>query len=261
MKIETYLICTLLLALVSSGCSTTEALRTSMETREEWNADVLRLFSLKSRDEALQKLLKEARYPRNPTYKEDSVGQIKEVVVCPQANNKPLVTVFARSKSDPEDVSPRSGHMIVIRNDGMIIPFYYGSNYLDGYFCDLNGDGMIDYIDSWKIDYEGGTVTSLHVVSIREEFTPSLVVYWKEDMFTWRLHQPDLSRIPTIQIGKQKGEKFKLVAEYQWLSVKNRWAGPKGSPGMGFLMVEGNAEETAKKLLTLKADQDRNGHH
>ena len=104
----------------------------------DWNTDVLRLFLLEERDEALQKLLKEARYPKDPAYTEDDVGRIKEVVLCPQQGARPLVTIFAGSKSDPEDVSPRSGHLVVIRNDGLILPFYQGASYLDGHFRDLN---------------------------------------------------------------------------------------------------------------------------
>lgn len=219
-----------------------------------WDTDVLDLFSLEKRDAALQRILKKARYPDKPAYKEDDAGQVKEVVVCPQPKKKPLVTVFARSEHDPEDVSPRSGHFIVIRNDGLILPFYHGANSLDGHFRDLNGDGVIDYIDSWGMGYGDGTVTGLHIVPIREEFVPSLVIFWRERAFQWRLHQPDLERLPTVQIVKTNrlGEVLEIVAEYQWSAAKKQWEGPEGSPKKGFLVVEGDRRETAKKLL--KAD-------
>ena len=223
----------------------------------EWNPDVLRLFVLEERDEAFQKLLAEARYPENPAYREKEVGKIKEVVLCPQPGGQPLVTVFARSEFDPEDVSPRSGHLIVLRNDGLILPFYHGANSLDGYFRDLNGDGVMDYIDSWGVGHGAGTVTSLHLVPIREGFASSLVVYWKEGFYDWRIHQPDLDRIPTIQVGVKNKEQFRVVAEYQWSGEEKRWLGPKGSPEAGFLRVDGteNRRSAALRLIGVGGTQ------
>jgi hypothetical protein len=225
-----------------------------------WSQDVLQLFSLSARDEALEKILKQAKYPTNPEYTEQDVGKIKEVVVCPQLDGPPLVTVFARSGCDGNDVSPRSGHFIVIRNDGLILPFSDGANYLDGYFLDLNGDGAIEYVDalltgSWTDSY--GSVTLLKVVPIKEEFRASLVICWKPDVFVWRLHQPDLGLNPTIQIGKGAEKEFELVAEYKWSTQEKCWEGPRGSPDAAFMRVDGDTIEhikNARKLLNARPE-------
>lgn len=219
----------------------------------DWNTDVLRLFLLEERDEALQKLLKEARYPKDPAYTVNDVGRIKEVVLCPQQGARPLVTIFVESKNDPEDVSPRSGGFVVIRNDGLILPFYHGACYLDGHFRDLNGDGAMDYIDSWEIDHGEGMVTGLHLVPIREGFAPALVVYWLEGAFEWRLHQPDMHRIPTIQIGSEKQGRFETIAEYRWSRDKKQWLGPGGSPEAYFMRVDGDPRLVARKLVRPQA--------
>ena len=222
-----------------------------------WSQDVLQLFTLQARDEALQKILKQARYPENPSYTEDTAGQIKEVVVCPQPDGPPLVTVFAKSQSDDGNVSPRSGHFIVIRNDGLILPFFKNANSLKGYFLDLNGDGVIDCVDSlsiavgWPSPDPTRSVTELHIVPIQERFEPSLVVYWKRGAFTWRLHQPELHRNPTIQIGVKTETGFEPAAEYKWSTEENRWQGPQGSPEAKFIRGDGDTGEDELKLLSV----------
>ena len=200
-----------------------------------WNADVLRLFLLQERDAALQKILSEARYPKDAAYTEEQAGEIKQVVICPQPDKPPLVAIFTRSTFEPDDVSPRSGRLILIRSDATILPFYRGANYLDGHFRDLNGDGVIDYVKSWGFRYGDSSVTSLHVIPIQEPFGPSLVIHWKSGSFTWRCHQPDLGRTPAIQIGTEEGGKFAVAAEYRWSPTDVRWVGPKGSRQAGFL--------------------------
>lgn len=210
----------------------------------KWNPDVLRLFSLDQRDEALRRLLEQGRYSPDPHYREEVTGTIKDVVICPQPGQRTLVTVFVRSKFSPEDESPRSGHFIVIRNDGAIIPFYYNANSLGGDFRDLNGDGVMDCIDSMSIGFDEYPVRALYVIPVLEEFKPSLLIYWKEDpstwegLLTWRLSQPQRHLLPTIQIGTEENGTFEMLAEYRWSHAEQRWTGPPGSPQQEFLVVD-----------------------
>jgi hypothetical protein len=223
---------------------------------DDWNKDVVRLFSPAERDEALQKLLKEARYPKDAAYKEDDAGKIKDVVLCPNPNGRPMVTVFAETPHGRVDVPARSGHFIIIRNDGMIIPFYCGANSLDGYYRDLNGDGVIDYLESWDFGYDEGNLTGLHLVPITEKFIPALVVYWKDGDFTWRLIESEPGRDYKVEIGSTKRGRFELVAEYKWSKDEKRWVGPEGSVDAGFVRVDGDPNEKAKKLLMREEKKD-----
>ncbi len=231
---------------------TSLAFATSLFAKEMeaiWHPDVLALFSMQTRDKALQKILKRGYYPKKPGYKEKRAGRIKEVVLCPQPNRTSLVVVFARSVWDFEDVSSRSRHFITIRSDGMIIPFFNNANWLGGQLCDLNGDGVIDYIDTIEMIYKAGEATGLHVVPILENMSPSLHILWRPKQFKWRLFQPEKEKIPTIQIGTKKDDVFTPVAEYKWSFSEKRWNGPKGSPEQGFLVDEGDDEHTAALLL------------
>ena len=94
-------------------------------------------------------------------------------MICPQPEGPALLAVFAGPVVDEPDndhienevlydgaplepavifddeMTARSGHIIIIRQDGTIIPFYRGANYLDPhheYLEDLNGDGIMDYL-------------------------------------------------------------------------------------------------------------------
>ena len=214
-----------------------------------WHPDTLRLLSLETRDEAMQNLLKQGVYPENPSYTEDRAGKVKEVVICPQPGGRPLLAVFAGSEFERSDVSPRSGHLVVIRNDGVIFPYYQGANSIDGYLMDLNGDGVMDCLDSLDYGYDEGTLTGLYLVPITEDFEPALVVYWKKESFEWRSDQPEPERNPTIQIGRKRKGSFETVAEYRWSREEMRWVGPKGSLRDRFWRVDGDPDETAKKLL------------
>lgn len=224
-----------------------------------WHPDVKRLLSPEERDEALQKLLKEGGYPKSPLYNEKRAGKIKDVVRCLQPPGKPLIAVFAEEPFGRVDVPKRSGHLIIIRSDGVIIPFYKGANSPNGNFEDLNGDGIVDSIDSWEFGYEAGLITGLHLVPITEQFKPALVVYWKEGDFAWRLDKSDPFGISAVQIFATKPVRLEVVAEYKWSEEKKRWLGPAGSLKEGFLRVDGDPDENVKQLLNLKAKQAGNG--
>jgi len=107
----------------------------------------------------------------------------------------------------------------------------------------------MDCVDAFTVDYKAGDLTALHVVPILENMSPSLRILWRKNQFEWRLHQPELERIPTIQLGTELDFVFTPVAEYKWSFSEKRWIGPKGSPEQGFLLVEGDANATAALLL------------
>ncbi|WP_425399467.1 hypothetical protein [Aeoliella sp.] len=220
-----------------------------------WNQDVLRLFSIEERDEALRQILLAANYPDQPRYKEDGehITRVKEVVLCAQLSGLPLVTVFAGNKWEPEDVAPRSGHFIVIRSDGMVLPFYKGAISLHGHFRDFNGDGVVDYLSAWGWKAKEGMFTGLHLVPIAEPFEAALVVYWPQDQLDWKLHRPDLRCLPTIQLGTTDSGEFKPVAEYKWSKEDNQWQGPQRSLEAGFVRCDGDPNELALGLLANQA--------
>lgn len=214
-----------------------------------WDTNVLDLMRLDRRDSALTALLRQAKYPPEPAYREERSDPIKEVVLCPQTTNLPMFAVFLRSSYTPVDsTNNRSGHFILFSADGTIIPAYSGANSLDGRFEDFNGDGILDCVDAWCMGFGEYTFSGLHVIPVTPAQQPVLQILYDDERLSWRSVPSTNNVTQRIQLGRQTNHAFTVVAEYTWSSASATWEGPDGGLGRDFIRVRADAEAAAARL-------------
>jgi hypothetical protein len=207
-----------------------------------WDPNVQDLLRPDRRDKAYSELLRQGRYATKPRYMELHAKAIAEVVLCPQATNLPMVAVFDREKG-----SARSGHLVLFTADGIIVPVYYGANSVEGSFEDINGDGIIDWVDSFLVRLGDRSFAMLHVTPITPAQRPALQVLYDDNKLVWRCAPVDSG--PTRKVQLRQKQTFELAAEYLWSPTSRRWAGPDGGGELGFVRVHDEDLDAAAAVL------------
>lgn len=219
------------------------------EASIDWEPLVLDLFRLDRRDRALRELLKRNHAAGLAEHEPDHPATIKETVLCPQPNGLPLVAVFLKTSWEKPGSSTRQGHFMIFRSDGRHVVFQDWNNVLNGYFLDVNGDGIVEHVDAQENQLAGAVVQVLSVTPVVEPFEEEFVVIWSPGATKWLLHQPDSGVRPSIRLFKTSDVSEKVVAEYSWSESEGQWKGPEGSRRAGFLVVKGDLEQAALSLV------------
>jgi hypothetical protein len=213
-----------------------------------WDPNVQDLLRPDRRETAYAELLRQGRYATKPRYMELHAKPIAEVVLCPQGTNLPMVAVFDReAREQKRDLPARSGHLVLFTADGIIVPVYFGANSVKGSFEDINGDGIIDWVDSFLIGFGNRTFAMLHVTPITPAQRPTLQVLYDDDKLVWRCAPVDSGPARKVQL-RQK-QTFELAAEYLWSPTSRRWEGPEGGGELGFVRVHNEDLDAAAAML------------
>lgn len=220
--------------------------------------DVQRLLWLDSRDAALGRILERGIYRGPGEYKEsDRTLTVRQVVICPQLSGPPLFAVFVRSHALEADglhvidsnteASLFKGHLIQIAADGAIVRCYLGNNRVDAAFADINGDQVIDRVETMRcssIDDQEAHVTELFVVPVTEEAAPTLRIAFDagepRDRSTWRVVPASNTAPARIELGPRDpatGGLKSVTATWSWDRKLRGWTGPGGGPGQSFMRL------------------------
>jgi hypothetical protein len=212
--------------------------------------DVQQLLSRETRDAAMTRILARGEHRGPGTYAEPTQkARVGHVVMCPQPSGPPIFAVFLLgSMHKRENVA--GGHLITVAGDGAIVRCWCGNNSLeaDAVFEDVNGDGVVDRIETMNCGVEGGgNVRVLFVLPITEAVMPTLriAIEWREPSLAewqtaWRVVRAGGGEPVRVQIGPRDpktGEPSKVTAEWRWHAERKAWVGPGGGPGQSFVRM------------------------
>ena len=228
---------------------------------------VLDLLRLDRRESAFQELFARKRYRGEGTYVEKNAGTVRHVVVCPQPKAPPILAVFARPTWEgdpiygppgtppPPDAQPRAdeklhrplGHLILFDHAGVIVRFPSGANLIDGAFFDVNGDGIVEAVQSWTVGVgENRSVEQIVVVPIVEPLRPALRVAYhrrgpgldESERWSWSLESGGEDAIHDLVLGPV-GENGTVISRvrYEWSAEDARWVGPDGGADQPYQRV------------------------
>lgn len=216
------------------------------------------------RDEALRRIIEWQRYRGEPRYRVTEVETIRHVLLCPQSRTEPIFAVFLGKKPDSEKATV--GHFELIDYDGTILPVYMGANSSDsGVFQDINGDGVIDRVDSWRwtvgrsvgLSEPETDIDVLQVLPITREQQPLLrVAYNPSKSLESPKSRPDWSWeiVPTkdrdvfdVLLGPRSTPARGVDPQvtYRWDAKAATYVGPSGGVGDAFLRF---TDETSEEL-------------
>ena len=210
--------------------------------RAQWVRDLL---DAQKRDAALAALL---------GLKDAGACKVNHVVVCPQADGGPLYAVFKAEGYERRmggGPGKAIGHVILFDGKGTEHPFWHNANSISGLFRDVNGDGIVENVETNSISpaappgmpLERFSVKVLHVLPIVLKADPVLLVAYgigqpghPEDKPPWHWRAVDLDadgRLE-IQFGPKTEKGLEPQATYTWSEKDKRYVGPDGADTQRF---------------------------
>ncbi|HKP03346.1 MAG TPA: hypothetical protein VJU77_08265 [Chthoniobacterales bacterium] len=139
--------------------------------------------------------------------------------------------------------------------DGRVLrPFGNDPILSSGTLADINGDGLIERVDSMIFGVEGGgtaTVLTMSVVKAKAEPVLSVLLNWENDEWTYRLTDQDGDGVSDIEAGPRTAEGLIPKAVWKWDKAKRAYIGPQGKAGDHFRII--NGANLWKEFARLKA--------
>jgi len=204
------------------------------------------------RGTALCRLISLQRYRAKPRYEVERCSSrvVRQLIGAPNGDVFGI-TVEAEYIEEDRD-APYAGELILFDRQGFLIPVYGGSNVL------TSEDGFLNYRsgDYWAIVHAirtgAGTnavVKVLSVVPLDHEQRAVLQVIVGAPMssyecrgfnWSWQARDVDGDKVPDIETGPNVDppEKIEPRAVFRWSDRDNRYIGPDGSPGEGWLRLD-----------------------
>jgi len=212
---------------------------------------VRQLLDPAKRNEAWREVVGWQRYgDGNPHYqlKLYSDQEVREVLACPQPRGKPLFAVFF---GDMDTVpSSRNGNFELVRMDGTLLPDPHGWDLAENPFRDLNGDSVLDRVESMTFEFEHDandeprcSAAVLHVIPLTESREPTLMVVCGRKgapQLKWRLRESNRPGVFDVVLEKSGEGKAQdaIKAVYRWSERARAYEGPGGSAAGDFLRVD-----------------------
>ncbi|HUX00288.1 MAG: YdjY domain-containing protein [Phycisphaerae bacterium] len=217
---------------------------------------VQELLDPAKRNAALDKLMQLNHYKGGP----HDTALVNHVVVCPQPKGEPLYAVFKDEHyadwSGAGLGKPR-GHVLLFDSDGKYVPFYKNANDPWGVFEDVNGDGIVENVESWYCG-ELRSCTILHVIPIVEKPMPLLCVAYnpkqrKTETWAWQMADAGKDGALQIQLGpvvkilgdpahsrddNGTNKQINPVVTYTWDKDKKAYVGPAGGDDQPFKRLD-----------------------
>jgi hypothetical protein len=236
----------------------------------------------KNRPRAFYELLRRAEPGKHPDFKAFEVDHYNSrLLVCPQEKPRPPIYLVlygflsqTETKSGPNYYlvrkpdelfpPPNPDRAVAAEKEPAIAAFTaegrlvkpFGSNsVLNGdTLADINGDGIIERVDSMLYGVEGvrnPTVLTVSAVKTKAEPLLAVVLNWEDDEWTYRLTDQDGDGVSDIEVGPRTAEGLTPKAVWKWDRAKRAYAGPQGKAGDHFRVI--NGANLWKELGRLKA--------
>jgi hypothetical protein len=242
---------------------------------------VQQLADDKKRPRAFYELLRRAEPSKYPEFAAFEVGHYNsKLVICPQENPRPPIylvlygflelmeTGYSRDNyqvKNPRELFPPatndSGTAAVqepaihaFTADGRVVHPFGGDTVLKGTLADINGDGIIERVDSMMYGVEGihdAIVLTVSTVKTKAQPLLTVVLNWGADEWIYRLTDQDGDGVSDIEAGPRTATGLIPKAVWKWDRVKKLYVGPQGQAGDHFRVI--NGVTLWKELAQLKA--------
>jgi hypothetical protein len=208
------------------------------------------------RSAALEKLILLNRYESSS----NKPIRVNQVVVCPQPKGEPLVAVFKdEGYAGWSGAGPgkAAGHVLLFDSEGKYVPYYHNANAPFGVFADVNGDGLVESVQSGFVGLQPAA-TLLYVIPIVEKPMPLLCVAYNpehRETATWAWQVADARKDGVLQI--QLGPVVKILGDpahsledngtnkeinptvtFTWDKAKKAYVGPAGGDDQPFKRLD-----------------------
>jgi hypothetical protein len=246
MKIRKRCVVWLAALLVIGGIAPTATIwYTRHQERNEQGTELVRfLQDTNHRDRALYDLLERNSYYHGSYYDgkqhPPETVKVNHVVVCPQKSGSPLYAVFKAEgyeKYFGGGPGKPLGHVILFDSNGKYLPWYINANSIHGEFEDVNGDGIVENVESIHEESDGGkTNDRLWVLPIVPGGRPILEVRYDPKRWSYRALKKGQGipwEIWFIQKNKSTIASDSTVI-YRWSKEKKAYEGPTGCERIGY---------------------------
>jgi hypothetical protein len=220
---------------------------------------VAKLLDLDQRDEAFRKVIKRQVYRGEGTYTETDAKPVRHVIVCPQVKGPPLFAVFPKSREN-QPIHRPDGHLVLVDSDGAIVRVYHAANSLSNgdTIQDINGDGVMDVVQSWGIanDLKGPSCQVLHVIPVTREQRPALRVAYNHSAgagdWGWRLREK--GKVWLIELGPKqpRTDDIEVKAVFRWSEKEQGYEGPGGGADQAFMRLADDGDKSFRRFLDQK---------
>jgi DNA-binding transcriptional ArsR family regulator len=238
----------------------------------------------KSRPRAFFELLRRAEPGKHADFKKFEFGHYNSrLLVCPQGKPQPpIYLVLYGFEGGPETESSSDAYVIkkpselfpptppgpggaaemepaicAFTAEGRVVrPFGHDTVLSHGTLADINGDEIVELVDSMTYGVEGGgTATILTVWAVKAKAEPllTLLLNWEKDEWTYRLADQDGDGVSDIEAGPRTAAGFMPKAVWKWDRAKRAYVGPRGEVGDHFRII--NGANLWKEFRRLKAAQ------
>lgn len=218
------------------------------------------------------------------------------LVVCPQEKPKPPIylvlygfegeeetesssnayavkkpsELFPPTPPGPGDAAEKEPAICAFTAEGHVLkPFGHDTVLSGGTLADINGDELVERVDSMTYAVEGGgTATVLTVSAVKAKAEPllSLLLNWENDEWTYRLADQDGDGVSAIEAGPRTAAGLIPKAVWKWDRAKRAYVGRQGEAGDHFRIINGaNLWKEFRRLkaarLTFPKDTDAIAAH
>jgi hypothetical protein len=206
---------------------------------------VRKLLDPTQREAVYKRIVEWQRYRGTPRYTVDPLSSgepIHDVVLCTQRGGRPFYAVVVKQ--------PWSGaghHFELVDFDGTFVPVFLGWNVGSCDFKDLNGDRVLDRLESRSYRLESGkNVQALTLIPMTPDQKLALRVVYRIHLASWAWTVVDTSgELPEIRLGPRDPASGEVTprATYRWERSQSRYVGPGGGIDQNFFRVD---EDSAK---------------
>ncbi len=123
---------------------------------------------------------------------------------------------------------------------------------------DINGDGVMDVVQSWRTSLAamGPICEVLHVIPVTREQRPSLRIAFNrstgEEGWGWRLREKDNQW--SIEVGPKNARTgdIEVKATFQWSEKNKDYEGPEGGADQAFMRLANDGDKSLRRFLDAK---------
>jgi hypothetical protein len=199
------------------------------------------------------------------------------LVVCPQEKPRPPIylvlygfldrsptgsrddyvvksELFPPANTDPVGETEKEPAIRAFTAEGRDVTPFGNDTVLTGSLADINGDEIIERVDSMLYGVKGvhnATVLMVSAVKTKAEPLFTVVLNWEADEWTYRLTDQHADGISDIEAGPRTAEGLIPKAVWKWDRAKRLYVGPQGKAGDHFRVI--NGATLWKELDRLKA--------
>lgn len=162
--------------------------------------------------------------------------------------------LFPPAATDSAGAAEKEPTIHAFTAEGRIVTPFGGNNVLTGTLADINGDEIIELVDSMRYGVEGvdnTTVLTVSAVKTKAEPLLTVVLNWEEDEWTYRLTDQDGDGISDVEAGPRTAAGMIPKAVWKWDRVKRAYVGQQGAAGDHFRVTNGT--NLWKEFRRLKA--------